>query len=80
MQKAETESSILSHKPLNVYEYSYEDMVTSLMLTFLLRDREDFANLIAAIEQLSKELGEDNMCIWIGQERAMNETAEMDSD
>ena len=55
-------------------------MVTSLMLTFLLRDQVDFANLMEKIEQLLKELGEDNMCLGIGQDRTMKATIEMESD
>lgn len=45
----------------NLYEYQYEDMVTSLLLSFFFKDAADFTDFYARIEELLLEVGEDNL-------------------
>ena len=48
-------------KPKALYEYNYEDMVTSLMPAFYIRDEKDFSTFYDSIQGLVKSCGEDNM-------------------
>jgi hypothetical protein len=47
--------------PNNVFEYTYEDMVTSLLLSFFIKDNTDFADFYSRIQELVHEVSEDNM-------------------
>jgi hypothetical protein len=57
MQDADNKAARLfdSYHTKTLYEYSYEDMVTSLMLCFLLRSKEDFNNLYEKVEKMGEE-------------------------
>lgn len=50
-----------SYNVSNIYEYAYEDMVTSLLPAFFIRDRSDFEKFYNHIQAISDEVGEDNM-------------------
>lgn len=49
------------YKPRCLYEYSYEDMVTSLMPAFFIRNKSEFTDFYNNLQKLAKEIGEDNM-------------------
>lgn len=49
------------YKPRNLYEYNYEDMVTSLMPAFYIRNNNDFADFYNMVQKLAKDIGDDNM-------------------
>lgn len=46
---------------MNLFEYNYEDMVTSMMLGFHIKDAQDFQLFHEELKKIEAKFGQDNI-------------------
>jgi hypothetical protein len=60
---------------VNLFEYNYEDMVTSMMLGFHLTDGREFELFHAELKQLEAKFGADNLPLSLAESTAFEDEA-----